>query len=113
MASVLDSLGSIDGIEIGNLTFSIADPQEFYIEARRLAFAKAQQKGAELASYAGLKLGRAVTISETGTGSIPYSGYGMVQRNVAMMESDSSVPSEIPGGEISISYDISIVFETN
>lgn len=113
LASVLDSLGSIDGIEIGNLMFSIAYPQEYYIEARRLAFEKAKQKAYELSDYAGLKLGRAVSITETGTGNLPYGGYGMVQRNVAVMEYEGAAPSEVPGGEIPISYDISIVFETN
>ncbi|MBN2657337.1 MAG: SIMPL domain-containing protein [Spirochaetales bacterium] len=113
LASVLDSLGMIDGIEISNLMFSIADPREYYIEARRLAYEKAEQKGEELASYADLKLGRALNINETGTGSLPYGGYGMVQRNAAVMEYEGSVPSEIPGGEISITYDISVVFETN
>ena len=112
LGSVLDSLGKIDGIEIGNLSFSIDDPQPLYIEARRLAFEKAEQKAQELAEYADLKLGKAVNISESGAESVPYMNNAMLMRNEAVMEYSGGTPSEIPGGEISIRYNLSVVFET-
>jgi uncharacterized protein len=113
LASVLDTLGTIDGIGIGNLSFSIDDPQPLYIEARRLAYEKAKQKAEELAEYAGMKLGKAMSISEGGAGPAPYMGNVMLQRNIAVLDSGTGAPSEVPGGEISISYNISVVFETH
>lgn len=113
LAAALDALGGINGIEIGNLQFSLSDPQSLYVEARRLAFEKARQKAGELASYAGIDLGKAVNITESGSSPVyPLAGNAMVQRNVAFAEYDSAAPSEIPGGEISITYDISVVFQT-
>jgi len=113
LPTVLDILGEGDGLEIGNLGFSISETHEYYQEARRLAFEKARQKAEELASLAGLKLGKAISIRENTAGINPYNGYGMVQRNKGLMEAEGPVPTEIPGGEISINYDISVIFETN
>lgn len=114
LVSTLDSLGNIDGIEIGNLAFSIEDPQEHYIEARRLAFEKAKQKATELANYAEVTLGKASGISEGSSYAAP-AGPIMVQSNIMRSYDDStggSISSELPGGEITISYSVHVVFET-
>lgn len=112
LISTLDTLGDIDGIELGNLSFSIEDPQEYYITARKLAFEKAQQKATELASYANVTLGKASSINE-GSSYMPPGP--MVQSNFAR-EYDGIdggyVGSELPGGEITISYSVHVIFET-
>lgn len=114
LPTVLDTLGTIDKIEIGNLLFSLNDPGPRYIEARQLAFKKAEQKASELAGYAGITLGRAVSISEASTGSMPMTG----NTQLKLYESEykggmADEPSDVPGGKISISYNINVVFETN
>ncbi len=114
LPSVLDTLGSIDSIEIGNLIFSLNDPGPQYIEARQLAFKKAEQKAIELAEYAGISLGRAISISEASIGAMPLTGN--IQMKLFESESGGDItgtPSEIPGGEISIRYEINVLFETN
>lgn len=111
LAASLDVLGSIDGLEIGNLQFSIDDPQEFYQKARKLAFEKASQKAEELAAYSLMTLGNVLNISEIQSGFYPLSGNVMLQRSMAEMEYDQSSSSDIPGGEVTISYEIQVVYE--
>lgn len=109
LAATLDVLGSINGIQIGSLGFSIKDPTSHYIAARKLAFDKARQKAQELASYAEVKLGKALTIDEN-QGS---TGLPMVQSNVARSYDTSEMAiTELPGGEIEISVAIDVVFAT-
>lgn len=110
LAATLDVLGSVDGIQIGNLGFSMKDTTSHYVEARKLAFAKAMQKAQELATYADVKLGKAITIDEN-QGS---AGYPMVQSNVARSYEASDMDNtELPGGEIEISVALDVVFETH
>jgi uncharacterized protein len=110
LATTLDVLGSVDGIQIGNLGFSMQDTTDHYVEARKLAFDKAMQKARELASYADVKLGKALTIDEV-QGS---TGFPMVQSNVARSyDSSDTGNTELPGGEIEISVALDVVFETH
>lgn len=109
LGATLDVLGSIDGIQIGNLSFAIKDTTEQYIEARRLAFAKAEQKAGELAGYAGLRLGKAVSITEQ-LGSMPVP---LMQTNLARSyDAAPAAASELPGGEIEIGFTVDVVFAT-
>jgi uncharacterized protein YggE len=110
LPSVLDVLGGINGIRINSLSFSLEDPQAHYVVARKLAFEKAQQKAEELAEYANLRLGAAVQISEQ---SVSYAANQFLQRNFALSEAESSSGSQVPGGEIPIKYDVSVVWETH
>jgi len=113
LANVLDNLGTIDGIGISNLTFDIEDSKKHYIKARKLAFQKAEQKARELADYAKIKLGKAISITE-GTSYQPLCMTGS-QQNIAHRENyinESPQTSELPGGEITISYSVHVVFET-
>ena len=113
LPSVLDTLGAIDRIEIGNLVFSIDDPEVQYIEARRLAFQKAEQKAGELAGYAGIKLGRAVSISENSTGFMPLTSNVQMALYESRESDMAGAPSAVPGGEISVDYEITVIFETH
>jgi uncharacterized protein YggE len=109
LPEVLDVLGGINGIRINSLSFSLEDPQTHYIVARKLAFEKAQQKAAELAQYANLKLGAAVQISEL---NLSFGSSQLTQRNMAFDESVSTSSSQVPGGEIPIKYEVSVIWET-
>lgn len=112
LPSVLDTLGSIDNIVIGNLIFSLDDPGPQYIDARQLAFQKAQQKASELAEHGEIQLGRAVSISEVSTGAISMTNNIQMLTDNETRGDIAGATSDIPGGEISIRYSIDVVFET-
>jgi uncharacterized protein YggE len=77
-------LGGVTGAganQINGVNLTFDDPDNFRGQARERAIAKAQEKAQELARAAGLRLGRVINVSETGSsfGPIPYAeglGYG-------------------------------------
>ena len=60
-----------DLTRINNISFTVDDPSAFENEARQKAMANAQAKAKQLADLAGVKLGKAIYINESG-GFIPF-----------------------------------------
>ncbi len=79
----LEGIGSLLGDAVGagansiwGITFSVADPSPFAVEARKEAVADARDRAGQLASAAGLSLGRIVSISEGASAYNPAPFYG-------------------------------------
>ena len=64
--SVLDSVSTAGGdlIRVNSINFSVDQPDKYYSQARALAMADAKAKAAQLASLAGVTLGKATFVSE-------------------------------------------------
>lgn len=85
--------------QINGVSMSFDDPDELRQQAREQAIEKAKQKAEELAAASGLKLGKILSVSESGIGGvIPYAkdGYGGAS-NMAMAERSMAAPSFEPG----------------
>jgi len=103
VGEALDTLVSDGANRLGNIRFTLQDNQEAMDEALRLAVRDARRKAALLADAAGVTLGDAVSISESGGGS-PRS-----DRMAPTMMRSGSVP--IAAGEIEIEASVSMMFQ--
>ena len=106
---VLDSLGKVldaavaDGANtLNGLTFGLADPAPTLNEARKEAVADARAKAELLATAAGVKLGKIVSISEAGVVADPMP---MFRQDAAA----AAVP--VQGGELGLSASVTIFYE--
>ncbi len=96
-ASVADGANTLNG-----LTFAVADPKPLLDEARKEAVADARAKADLLATAAGVKLGKIVSITETMAGEAP----------VPMYKAElSAAPVPVVGGEVGMSASITIFYE--
>lgn len=62
VASLIDQLAILDGIQIDSVQFDIEDKTGLQTEARANAFRDAEQKADDYASFAGVQLGRVISI---------------------------------------------------
>lgn len=105
---VLDGVIEAGGdlVEVQSVNFTIDDPDELREEARREAVDDARQKAETLAELAGVKMGKPLSISETG-GPAPT-----LYRGVAELEAVPApeAPTPIEVGELEVSIDVQIVY---
>ena len=95
---------------IGGVTFEVSDDEREKLEdeARIKAIADAKAKAEKIAKAAGLRLGRVVTISESG-GTQPYL---MEARAADMKAASGTVPTDLQPGENTVRVDVTLSFET-
>jgi len=96
-----------DYIRVNGITFTVDDPTAYSQEARDKAMADAKTKAQQLANLAGVKLGKATYISESG-------GYIPVVRDYLKAEA-APVPAPAPTtpitpGETEITLTVQVVF---
>lgn len=84
-----------DFTRINGLTFSVDNPEQYYPQARKLAMSDAQDKAQQLASLAGVTLGRATYINEnTSNPVVPYPIYGVSEAAQAPTPTTSISPGQ-------------------
>lgn len=106
--SVLDAAIKSGANEVGALSFDVDDAGALKKEARTKAFGKAKEKAAEMASLAGVKLGRVVTFNESASSYPIYPQYAM---KAAIAEDSAPAPNIEPGTKeftlnVSVTYEI-------
>lgn len=108
---VIDAAVAAGGnlIRINNISFSIDNPKPYFVEARELAIEYAREKAEQLASEAGVSLGKITYITENSytpsyrtISNYAYDG----AMAVPAMESSSSISA----GELEISTSVQIVY---
>lgn len=113
VSRILDTLTEIDHIALNQINFSIKDNQELFIQSRALAYQKALDKARQYAELSGLKVGRALSISELEHAPlVPINTRVMNQQVYAKAESstDTSGSTIVPSGELEITSQIAVVF---
>ncbi len=107
--AILGGLTPLGVNQIGNVDFTLNDPDAFLAIARGQAITKAEAKAAEIAGETGVSLGRVVTVSESGVipTPLPYGVYGGVAGSMAAVQS----PTVNPGTQevkdnVTITYEI-------
>lgn len=112
LEKVLDGAVSNGANQIQGVNFSFENPDELQQQARKLAIENAKKKAQDLADQAGLKLGKVVSISESGSyypGPIPYAAsapaYGMGGAGL-----DKAIANVEPGNQ-DVIQSMSVTFE--
>lgn len=100
IADVIDGAAQAggDNTRVGGLSFSVEDTEAAEREARELAMEAAREQAVQLASLAGVELGEAFFVSESGAAPIGQDTPRMV-RGMAVMESDEAMSTPILAGE--------------
>lgn len=105
---VLDSATKTGANEVGQLSFDIDDAGAVKKQARDQAFTKAREKAQDMATAAGVKLGRVVTFSESYGDYYPnvYSQFSYNAR-----ESVSNIAAPIQPGSKELNVNVSVTYE--
>ncbi len=106
--ALFTSIGSLGVQNIGNLSFSIDEPEALQAQARAEAITKAEEKAKVLAKQLGVSLVRIISFSDS-NGNYPRPIYGM--GGDMMSAKVSSVAPEIPAGEQKVTSSVSITYE--
>lgn len=106
---ILDKLVGINGIELDQMNFSVKDNTDYFVQARELAFRKAEQKAKQFAELSGLRVGRVLSVSEEGAQQVMPMNNRMFAQSSAMMDAAGN-PTILPSGEQEITTRISVVF---
>lgn len=88
--TILDALSGVPHINIHGVSYDLADKEEVYREARKLAVEKARTKAEEMASAAGIKLVSVAMIEEEFQNHYPV----MMAQNAKMMDLANSNTEE-------------------
>ncbi|TAK05405.1 SIMPL domain-containing protein [Patescibacteria group bacterium] len=106
VGAIFAKVGEIGANQVSGPDFTIDDPTALRDQARLDAIADAQMKAEALARSLGVRLGRVVGFSESGSGA-PVPFYDLA-RGLGGAE---SAPPKIEAGELDITSDVSLVFE--
>ncbi len=88
---------------IGEVAYSVADPEKLATEARRKALADAQKKAQEMAAALDINLGKVLSVSESG-GWVP-----VPVKAVGDGGYEAAVP--LPAGSFSVSISVVVIYE--
>lgn len=98
VATVIGGLTPLGVNQIGGVTFTFNDPNEFVAVARANAMNQAEEKAAQMASEAGTLLGEVVSVSENSIIPQPFPVYNMAPMTMAA-GSAASTPTIEPGSQ--------------
>ncbi len=108
---VIDTAVKSGANEVGQLAFDIDDPSSLKKEAREKAFKVAREKAEDMASAAGVKLGKVVNFSE-GYNYVPYANFRMDVSSSMGKEMAPAVPApSIEPGSQEIQLTVSVTYE--
>lgn len=99
VATVLGGLAPLGVNQIGGVTFTFNDPDEFVAVARADAMNKAEAKAVQMAGQAGAGLGQVVSVSENSYVPQPFPVYNTAMPMAAMAASGASTPNIQPGSQ--------------
>lgn len=106
ISDILDKATSSGANTVGDLQFTIDNPETVKAEARAKAIAKAKQKALTLVSQAGLKIEKLVNISEEGApGPMPLYGLGG-----EIMKESVSVAPQIETGQLEVNSTVTLTY---
>jgi uncharacterized protein YggE len=106
--NIIDSIAAAGGnaTRINDISFSVDDPTPYYNEARDKAIANAMAKAKQIASAAGVKLGKPNYINE----SVAYVPQPMVRNYMKADAAAPSAPTPINAGELQFQVNVQIVY---
>lgn len=108
---VVDTATSLGANQIGGLSFTIDDEklEELKAEARKQAIEKAKKKAKEIASAAGIKIGRLLNVSENLSS---YPPTPLTAREMGIGGAPEEKQTQIQPGESEITISVILSYET-
>jgi uncharacterized protein YggE len=112
VATVLDKLSAVDGLQIQNTSYDIEDKEKVYEKARELAYQKAKAKADQLAKLAGVGLGKVISISDMTMDITSVPQYPMVRNAMAdgIGGAGGGETSSVAAGEMVFDMSINVVY---
>ena len=107
ISSVLDKATSSGANTVGDLQFTLDNPESARAEARENAIKQAKEKAENIAKSSGLKLLKLVNVSES-YGGYPMPLYGM--GGAVLEKSDSSIAPDIQPGQQEINVTVYLTY---
>jgi uncharacterized protein YggE len=109
VGNVIDDAAEAGGdlVEINSIQFTIEDPTKLKMQARVAAMEDAQAKAQTLATEGGVKLGKPISISESGD----YYPPGPVNLEFAFAADAAAVETPIQSGQLQITVTVNVVYE--
>ena len=109
ISSVLSSAALAGANQVGNVNFTIDDPEELRAQAREEAISNAKEKAQKLAGDLGMSLGRLSAFSEGGVFA------PMARMEMAVLSEGvgggGQIAPPIPSGEQEIQVSVNLVYE--
>lgn len=106
LGAILGGATSAGANSVWGIQFDIEDPSKLEADARQKAVAQARARAEQLAQLAGVKLGKVISVGESGGGVMQRdSGFGY-----SMKAANAAVP--VQSGELTVSQDVQIVYAT-
>jgi uncharacterized protein len=110
VSSVLKIAGDLKLNQVGGLTFDIDQPEVYQQQAREKALQNAKNKAEALAKIMGVKLGKVISFSESGSNITPYPM--LSAKSDLGIGGGGTAPSVAPGSQ-DVIIDATIVYELN
>lgn len=113
VSKIIDSLVRINGIELNGMNFNVKNNTEYFIKSRELAFQKAEEKAKQYAELSGLRVVKALSISEDGNQQLlPINNRMMLNQMMEYSEEAKDVAGStvLPAGEMEITTRIAVIF---
>lgn len=107
VGSVIDALVKEGANQINGPTFGIDKPDPLLDNARREAITKARARAELMATAAGLKVGRIVSISESGAQAI-QPPMPMMRMSMAAAQ---AAPTPVAAGQLTLTAGVTVVYE--
>jgi hypothetical protein len=107
--NVLKIAGDLKLNQVGGLSFDIDNPEVYKQQAREKALQNAKEKADALAKIMGVKLGKVISFSESGTMPTPYPVYAR-QEALGIGGGEGTAPNVSPGSQ-DIIVNASVVYE--
>ena len=109
----IDLATSAGANQIGGISFTLSDDRrdEVEQEARQQAIENAKEKAVDLASLAGMRLGKIVNVYESPT-DLSYPMPYAADRAMGMGGVESAAPTNVEPGSTSYNYTVTLSYET-
>ncbi|MFA6533964.1 MAG: SIMPL domain-containing protein [Patescibacteria group bacterium] len=111
VGDIFAKAGELGANNVGGLSFTIDEPEQYRQEARLKALENAKSKAEALAKAAGIKLGKVVSFSESSGGYTPPYAYDKSLSSVGMGGGGIVAP-EIQAGNQEIVIDVVVSYES-
>ena len=109
VGEIIEATTKVGANQVGNIAFTIDEPEAIRKLAREEAIAKAQKKAEEIAKLTGIKLGKLVNIYEN-TGYIPMP-YDYTAQSMKLGIGGGGAAPEIQTGENEVRLEVTLVYE--
>ncbi len=106
--SVIDTATADGANQIGNLSFTVEDPEQFQSQARKVAIENAKKKASEIANESGISLGKIINVSE-GVSQTPRPLMMTAEKTTGL---GGGTPTQIEAGSSEISVTVTLSYET-